>query len=680
MKVSRKVVELFLLLLVASHVALAQSDTQPPQLVDLSFTPSSVDVTSSAQTVTFTVHVTDNLSGISGVSVNLRSPTGVQNHGGFGFPGPGVVLDGTFDVPVQIQRYSEPGTWTVAFVQLFDRVGNRSFLDTAALAAAGFPTTISVTDANPDTVAPAISSILISPNSLDVSSAPATITVDVNLTDALSGLSPTNLPYLTVQSPSGNQSRFISSNQWTQVAGTPNDGVWRGSFAMPQYSEPGVWRVTSIYTGDATGNVRFFFSPELAGFGSSIELSVASTPSDTTPPQLTGLSFTPAFINTSLAPQNVQTDFSMTDDLSGAGFWPDTPNSTLTVGAIFVSPSGAQFSVTDSSFSNAPPILGTPLNGVWRFNAFFPQFSEEGTWRVFVQLRDGVRNLLNLSAAQIAALGITNSIDIIRPSLQSDGTISDPSAGGTVMDTAFGDRAKLIVPAGVLSAPTTIAIDVVQSPLSVPLPTGFSSAETYFVNVELTPPPSFPLPAPGITVVLPLRNYTIPGTAINLFRIDPATGSLVPALDVLGNSAIGQVDPGGLTATFVGIGRFSTLVGALPDAIQVSVDVKPGETPNTLNLKSKGSIPVAIFSTPTLDLTHIDPATIRFSGASVATNKKGKWQVSYGDFNGDDLNDVIAHFETGQILLSPSDTQGIVEGRTRDNRLFRGTDSVRVIK
>lgn len=682
----RTLLALVTLLLVSPSLVptvMAQSDTQPPQLVGMSFSPSSVDVTSSAQTVTFTVRLTDNLAGLSLGSIGLRSPSGLQNpSGSTGFVSPTGILDRTFNVPVQIQRYSEPGTWTVSSVFLSDQAGNFVVLNTAALAAAGFPTTFDVTDANPDTVAPGIGSVLMTPNSVNVSSSPATVTVDINFTDSLSGFSvgsSVSLLDFVITSASGQQSRYLNIRQWQMVSGTVNNGFWRASFDIPRYSEAGVWRVTSIRTRDATGNDRLFLAPDLAGFGQSIELLVASNPSDTTPPQLTGLAFTPAFINTSQAPQAVQTDVALMDDLSGVSFHRDTTLISNFRGILFRSPSGAQFNFTNATPSSTP-VSGSPLNGTWRFNTNFVQFSEEGTWQVTAHFIDSAGNVLNLSQAQVAALGIPHSIDVIRPSLQPDGTISNPAAGGTVMDTAFGNRAQLIVPAGVLSAPTTIAIDVVQSPLSVPLPTGFSSAETYFVNVELNPPPSFPLPAPGITVVLPLRNYVIPGTAINLLRIDPATGSLVPALDVSGNPATGQVDPGGLTATFLGIARFSTLVGALRDAIQVAIDVRPGETPNTLNLKSKGTIPVAIFSTPTLDLTHVDPSTIRFSGAPVATSKNGKWQVSYVDVNDDGFVDVIARFETNLILLGSTDTAGVVEGFTQDSRVFRGTDSVRVIR
>jgi hypothetical protein len=657
----------------------AQSDTQPAQLVGLTFSPSNVDVTSSPQTVTFMLHLTDNLSGLADVSVSLRSPSGLQNPSGVVFPPVGTV-DAILAVPVEIQRYSEPGTWTVASVFLTDRAGNVSILATAALSAAGFPTAFTVADANPDLVAPQLTAITMSPNPVDVSSTAATITVDASFTDALSGFSTGNQLTLFdfwIASPSGNQSRFVSILQWVLVSGTANNGIWRASFNMPRYSEPGLWQIAQLRTRDATGNTHLYLGGELDTLlGASRNLSVTSSPADVTPPILTGLTLTPSFINTSLGPQTVQVGFSMTDDLAGVGFWPDTPHISLAAGASFRSPSGAQFVRTIATFSNAPPIVGTPLNGVWQFNVTFRQFSEEGTWQVSVSLRDFVRNLLNLSTQQLDGLGIAHTINVIRPSLQPDGTISDPSTGGTVSDTVFGDRATLIIPGGVLSTPTTAAIDVLSSPLNVPLPNGFSSLETYFVNVELTPTPSFPLPPPGITAVLPLRNYTIPGTGINLFRVDPTSGDLVPALDTSGNPLVGHVDSGGLTATFARIARFSTIVGILPDAIPVQIAIKPGETPNSVNLRSKGTVPVAVFSTPTLDMTQIDPSTLRFAGAPVAGNKNGNLQVAYADMNGDGLDDVIAHFEIARLLLSTADTQAVVEGRTRDDRLFRGVDSV----
>jgi len=48
-----------------------------------------------------------------------------------------------------------------------------------------------------------------------------------------------------------------------------------------------------------------------------------------------------------------------------------------------------------------------------------------------------------------------------------------------------------------------------------------------------------------------------------------------------------------------------------PVPTEIFVDIKPQSCPNPLNTKSRGVLPVAILGTPTLDVTTIDPASIR---------------------------------------------------------------------
>jgi hypothetical protein len=109
-----------------------------------------------------------------------------------------------------------------------------------------------------------------------------------------------------------------------------------------------------------------------------------------------------------------------------------------------------------------------------------------------------------------------------------------------------------------------VAIDVLTSPIAIPSPSGYSGPGTYYVNIQLTPTPSFPLPAPGLTVVLPLASPMTPGNRLDLFRVDPATGLLVPFLDSLGLPILGSVDASGLSATFTGVVHLSTVVGLIP--------------------------------------------------------------------------------------------------------------------
>src|SRR2546427_13228715 len=64
--------------IISSNVpaAFAQSDTTPPTLASFSFAPSDINTTAAPQTVTVTMHLTDDLSGVQLVaSVSFLSPS-----------------------------------------------------------------------------------------------------------------------------------------------------------------------------------------------------------------------------------------------------------------------------------------------------------------------------------------------------------------------------------------------------------------------------------------------------------------------------------------------------------------------------------------------------------------------------------------------------------------------------
>jgi probable HAF family extracellular repeat protein/uncharacterized repeat protein (TIGR03803 family)/YVTN family beta-propeller protein len=148
------------------------------------------------------------------------------------------------------------------------------------------------------------------------------------------------------------------------------------------------------------------------------------------------------------------------------------------------------------------------------------------------------------------------------PVAPADGTLTQD--GGSVADDVFGPLAQVAAAPGIVDAPTSVAIDVLTSPPSIPLPAGSVAAGTYFVTIQLTPRPSFPLAAPGLTLVLPLINPLAPGTRLNLARVEPATSTLVPSFDAAGAPIAGSVDPSGLSATFAGVVHLSTVVGLIP--------------------------------------------------------------------------------------------------------------------
>src|SRR5262249_5878809 len=302
-----------------------------------------------------------------------------------------------------------------------------------------------VQDTNPDTAPPVLQSVSLSPPAVDVSSAAQAITVDLVLTDDRSGVAQglTSFDDFSMISPSSKQSRFLAVSQFQLLSGSNTSGTYRAILIMPQYSEPGVWKVNSVRLRDNVGSQRLYDAAALAVFGVSIQLSVASNPFDAQAPQLTGLTIGPSVINTSASGQNVQVDITTTDDLSGVSFAADTPVVSQVFGGVFRSPSGAQTVFTD--LPSAELVSGIATNGTWRLTAAFPQFSEEGTWKLTVSLKDAVRNLNTSSPSQLASQGISADLIVTRPTLAVDGIVSDPVAGGSVSDIVFGDRAKVVV-------------------------------------------------------------------------------------------------------------------------------------------------------------------------------------------------------------------------------------------
>jgi hypothetical protein len=100
-----------------------------------------------------------------------------------------------------------------------------------------------------------------------------------------------------------------------------------------------------------------------------------------------------------------------------------------------------------------------------------------------------------------------------------------------------------------------------------------------------------------------------------------------------------------------------------------SVDIKPGSEPNSINLKSKGVIPVAILSSPDFDATFVDPVTVVFAGASPL-----RWAVE--DVDGDGFLDLVLHYRTQETDIVPGDIEACVTGHLFDGVPIQGCDSV----
>jgi len=102
------------------------------------------------------------------------------------------------------------------------------------------------------------------------------------------------------------------------------------------------------------------------------------------------------------------------------------------------------------------------------------------------------------------------------------------------------------------------------------------------------------------------------------------------------------------------------------------IDIKPGSYPNSINLKSKGVVPVAVLTTDDFDASTVDPDTVLFAGASPL-----RWARE--DVDGDGDTDLLFHFKTQELDLDENSTEAFLTGYTFDGQFIWGTDTVNIV-
>lgn len=115
-----------------------------------------------------------------------------------------------------------------------------------------------------------------------------------------------------------------------------------------------------------------------------------------------------------------------------------------------------------------------------------------------------------------------------------------------------------------------------------------------------------------------------------------------------------------------------------PSVLAVRIDIKPGNTDNTINLGSSGAIPVAILSSPAFDALTVDPLTIRLDGAAVKLVGKGERPLcSAVDVDGDGRMDLVCHILTSG-LAAQGDGVAILTATT-SGIAIQGADFIRIV-
>jgi len=152
-------------------------------------------------------------------------------------------------------------------------------------------------------------------------------------------------------------------------------------------------------------------------------------------------------------------------------------------------------------------------------------------------------------------------------------------------------------------------------------------------------------------------------TARALVRVDPTTG-----LGVLIGTTHSPSDFGGATLTSIAFAP-----GPAPPP---RIDIKPGSYPNSINLRNKGVIPVAVLGEAGVDATGIGIATLTF-GPGAAIEAHGRGHVE--DVNRDGDLDLVLHFRTRETGIRSTATEACLEGIMPTGQPFIACDSVRIV-
>jgi hypothetical protein len=125
-----------------------------------------------------------------------------------------------------------------------------------------------------------------------------------------------------------------------------------------------------------------------------------------------------------------------------------------------------------------------------------------------------------------------------------------------------------------------------------------------------------------------------------------------------------------------GSDAFVAKIATGPLAVRVTIDIKPGGSPNSINPRSNGNIPVAVLTTESFDASSVDPSTVRFGGKG---REAAPLRSSLEDVDGDGDLDLVLHFATQQTGLVCEDSSARLTGKTFDGQPVTGSDSVRTV-
>jgi hypothetical protein len=113
---------------------------------------------------------------------------------------------------------------------------------------------------------------------------------------------------------------------------------------------------------------------------------------------------------------------------------------------------------------------------------------------------------------------------------------------------------------------------------------------------------------------------------------------------------------------------------------EVTIDIKPGSDPNSINKCKRGLVPIAILGSADFDVNTISPAqACTVDDQALAMRGRTNYLYSVEDVNDDGFDDLVLHFEVENLNLEEGDTELTVLCPLESGGYVTGTDAIRVV-
>jgi len=283
------------------------SDNGDPQMTDVTFSTSAVDVTEGPKTVIVTATAQD--TGGPGPASGLALVKIFLHHGNGDAEPVKLKRDpsGDWVGTVTVPRWTKPGEWRVGQAFLRDRVGHETLYGNDE-DVVPFDNTFTVISTR-DSTRPTLRGFTFRPNAVNTVHRERSVRFTARATDDLSGVAQV---IVGLVSPTTRRQAFAMLHQKPDTANT-----YTGRAVIPRWIASSNWRVWIVVVNDRADNFRLYFNRRLKELGFKTDFSVVSR-RDTTEPKIVSYRRGPSTVDIRTADKTVTVTVHAKDTQSGS--------------------------------------------------------------------------------------------------------------------------------------------------------------------------------------------------------------------------------------------------------------------------------------------------------------------------------------------------------------------------